>query len=81
MNDTAKRIMEIRQQIDALKVELAQLTGHVSSDVDAKCRALLSAGQKVEAVKTYRIAMGNTACSLKEAVDYVNSLSYLPNVH
>ena len=73
MNNTGKRIKEIRQQIDALNVELAQLTGQVSEDVDAKCRALLAAGCKVEAVKTYRIAMGPT-CSLKEAVDYINTL-------
>lgn len=75
MNDTAKRILEIRQQIEALNVELAQLTGKVSEDVDEKCRALLAAGDKVGAVKTYRIAMGGAACSLKEAVDYVNLLS------
>ena len=79
MNDAGKRILEIRQQLDALNVELAQLTGQVREDVDAKCRAFLAAGDKVGAVKTYRIAMGNTSCSLKEAVDYINTLPALPN--
>jgi hypothetical protein len=32
MNDAAKRILEIRQQINALNVELAQLTRQVGDD-------------------------------------------------
>jgi len=75
MNDTAKRILEIRMQLDSLNVEIAQLTGKVSEDVDAKCRAFLAAGNKVGAVKAYRVAMGGHHCSLKESIDYVNSLS------
>jgi len=72
----ADRIAEIRSQIDALNVELAQLTGLVCEDVDLTIRNLLKAGNKIGAVKTYRMAMGPSCspCSLKDAIAYVNAI-------
>ena len=68
-----KRIEVLETKVDNLLRNAGFDVKKPSSDASNEVMELLLSGRKVEAIKTYRI---ETGASLKDAKEYIESLSY-----
>lgn len=67
-------LVQIRNDVERTNVKLSKIADKLGiyDDIKEELKKLISEGKKIEAIKKYRIATG---AGLKEATDYVDSLS------